>query len=638
MRHPTLLTEDMTYVEILKKYWGYDSFRSMQEEIIESVGSGRDTLGLMPTGGGKSITFQVPAMAMEGICLVITPLIALMKDQVANLRARGIKAAAIYAGMTFQSMMETFDNCTYGNYKFLYVSPERLSTRIFLEQLSRLQVCLIAVDESHCISQWGYDFRPSYLKISEIRKMLPGVPVLALTATATPSVVDDIQEKLEFWEKNVFRKSFLRKNLAYIVRKTEDKPQQLLNILKAVPGTSVVYVRSRKRTSEVAEMLKKAGITAHHFHAGLTNASKDEIQQKWKSGEYRVIVATNAFGMGIDKADVRTVVHIDVPDSIEAYFQEAGRAGRDEQKAYAVLLYDADDIAKLKKRISDTFPTRERIIQVYNALGSYFQIAVECGEGGSHDFDILEFCSLYKLPMLIVHNSLKILELAGYIEYREDDESYSRVMFTGNRNDLYRIDLDKKEEMVVNYLLRNYTGLYSNYSIIHEGDIAKKCETTPKSVTETLIQLSKRRVINYIPHKVTPSIFYTIDRATPDRVYIKKDVYEVRKEKYITLIQSIIEYATNTEQCRSKMLLNYFGESNAHDCGVCDVCLRKKKNGNIPTGTENKIVTLLQKSPLTVDEVTKALRIAREDVIKAVRHLADEGRIKLDNYKLSIIK
>ncbi|MBQ6766731.1 MAG: ATP-dependent DNA helicase RecQ, partial [Paludibacteraceae bacterium] len=364
----------MTYQEILKKYWGYDSFRSLQQEIIESVGSGRDTLGLMPTGGGKSITFQVPAMAMEGICIVVTPLIALMKDQVANLKAKGIKAAAIYTGMTFQNMMETFDNCIYGNYKFLYVSPERLGTRIFLEKLSHLKVCLIAVDESHCISQWGYDFRPSYLKIAEVRHLLPGVPVLALTATATPAVVDDIQEKLEFREKNVFRKSFLRQNLAYIVRKTEDKPKQLLNILKAVPGTSVVYVRNRKKTTEVADMLRKAGIAAHHFHAGLANATKDAIQSKWKSGEYRVIVATNAFGMGIDKADVRTVIHIDIPDSLEAYFQEAGRAGRDEKKAYAVLLYDGNDITKLKKRISDTFPSREKITEVYSALANYFQI------------------------------------------------------------------------------------------------------------------------------------------------------------------------------------------------------------------------------------------------------------------------
>lgn len=625
------------YRDILKKYWGYDSFRSLQQEIIESVGSGRDTLGLMPTGGGKSITFQVPAMAMDGICLVVTPLIALMKDQVANLKARGIKAAAIYAGMTYQSMMETFSNCIYGNYKFLYVSPERLGTRIFLEQLPHLKVCLIAVDESHCISQWGYDFRPSYLKIAEVRHLLPGVPVLALTATATPAVVDDIQEKLEFREKNVFRKSFLRQNLAYIVRKTEDKPQQLLNILKAVPGTSVVYVRNRKKTVEVADALKKAGIAAHHFHAGLTNASKDEIQAGWKSGKYRVIVATNAFGMGIDKADVRTVIHIDIPDSLEAYFQEAGRAGRDEKKAYAVLLYDNEDITKLKKRITDTFPSREKITQVYNALANYFQIAVECGEGGSHDFDIMEFCSTFKFSMMTAHNALKILELAGYIEYKEDDEAYSRVMFLGYRDDLYNTDCSASEEQVINYLLRNYTGLYSNYAIIHEGEIALKTGLTATDVASVLIQLSRRRIINYIPHKVTPVIFYTRDRVPERYLDISREVYEVRKQKFTELIESIIHYATNTTQCRSRMLLSYFGEDNAKDCGVCDVCLARKKNGNIPQGTEDKILTLLSENDsMTIDAITEALKISRDDVVKAVRHLLDNNVILSEAKNLTI--
>lgn len=625
------------YRDILKKYWGYDSFRSLQQEIIESVGSGRDTLGLMPTGGGKSITFQVPAMAMDGICLVVTPLIALMKDQVANLKARGIKAAAIYAGMTYQSMMETFSNCIYGNYKFLYVSPERLGTRIFLEQLPHLKVCLIAVDESHCISQWGYDFRPSYLKIAEVRHLLPGVPVLALTATATPAVVDDIQEKLEFREKNVFRKSFLRQNLAYIVRKTEDKPQQLLNILKAVPGTSVVYVRNRKKTVEVADTLKKAGVAAHHFHAGLTNASKDEIQAGWKSGKYRVIVATNAFGMGIDKADVRTVIHIDIPDSLEAYFQEAGRAGRDEKKAYAVLLYDNEDITKLKKRITDTFPSREKITQVYNALANYFQIAVECGEGGSHDFDIMEFCSTFKFSMMTAHNALKILELAGYIEYKEDDEAYSRVMFLGYRDDLYNTDCSASEEQVINYLLRNYTGLYSNYAIIHEGEIALKTGLTATDVASVLIQLSRRRIINYIPHKVTPVIFYTRDRVPERYLDISREVYEVRKQKFTELIESIIHYATNTTQCRSRMLLSYFGEDNAKDCGVCDVCLARKKNGNIPQGTEDKILTLLSENgSMTIDAITEALKISRDDVVKAVRHLLDNNVILSEAKNLTI--
>ncbi len=619
----------MTYLEVLKHYWGYDAFRSLQEDIIKSVGSGKDTLGLMPTGGGKSITFQVPAMAQDGLCLVVTPLIALMKDQVQNLRARGIKAAAIYAGMTQRAVMETYDNCIYGHYKFLYVSPERLGTAIFKEKLPFLDVSLIAVDESHCISQWGYDFRPSYLKIADIRKYLPGVPVLALTATATPQVVDDIQDKLGFGTHNVFRKSFLRKNLAYIVRKTEDKPKQLLNILEKVSGTSVVYVRNRRKTKEVADFLVQNKIKAHHFHAGLTNADKDIIQQRWKSGEYRVIVATNAFGMGIDKADVRTVIHIDIPDSLEAYFQEAGRAGRDEKKAYAVLLYDKDDIAKLKKRVSDTFPSREFIVKVYGCLSCYYEVAVDCGEGFRHDFDILEFCTTYKLPIIQTHNALKILELEGYIAYTEDDESYSKVMFIGHRDDLYAIDETKEEDSVINYLLRNYTGLYSQYAVIHEADIAKKTGFTPHTVIETLIGLSKRRIVNYIPHKVSPYIVYTTDRVPDSRVIISRDVYEVRKEKFEKLIESIIGYAENTSKCRSKMLLEYFGDPDAHDCGVCDVCLAKKKNGNIAHGIEDKIVSLLQNRRMTVEELASEAKIPLDDTLKAVRHLADNGKIAL---------
>lgn len=495
------------YHKILEKYWGYPTFRPLQEDIIHSVCEGKDTLGLMPTGGGKSITFQVPALVMEGICIVVTPLIALMKDQVDNLRRLGIKATAVYSGMTRQEIIAQLENCIFGDYKFLYVSPERLGTDIFKSKLQAMNVNLLVIDESHCISQWGYDFRPSYLSIADIREELPGVPVLALTATATPEVVNDIQERLHFKEKNVFKKSFVRKNLSYIVRQTEDKLNSLVYILGKVPGTAIVYVRNRKRTKEVAVMLQQAGISADFFHAGLNRDEKNLRQSRWKNNECRVIVSTNAFGMGIDKPDVRLVVHLDMPGSLEEYYQEAGRAGRDEQRAYAVALCSNIDCTKLKKRLADEFPDRDFICRVYEALGNYYQIAMGFGLDTVHDFSLVDFCTAYKFSHLQAHHALKILELAGYIEYTEEQENASRLVFTATRDELYKyLHQDKKTDEVIQCILRSYTGLFSDYVYINEGLISTRTGLSQQEIYDVLIGLSKYRIVNYIPHKKTPLI------------------------------------------------------------------------------------------------------------------------------------
>ncbi|MDR2147351.1 MAG: RecQ family ATP-dependent DNA helicase, partial [Tannerella sp.] len=483
--------------DTLEKYWGYTSFRPLQEDIIGSVLDGRDTLGLMPTGGGKSLTFQVPTMTMEGLCIVITPLIALMKDQVDNLRARGIKATTVYSGMSGDEINKHLDNCIYGDYKFLYISPERIHTELFKSKLSQMNVCLLAVDESHCISQWGYDFRPSYLDIAEIRKKLPEtVPVLALTATATPDVVDDIQDKLLFRQKNVLKKSFMRDNLAYIVRNTENKMEELIHILKRMEGTAIVYVRNRKNTQEIAQTLQEYGFSANFFHAGLNREEKIRRQDAWKSGTCRIIVATNAFGMGIDKPDVRLVVHMDMPGTLEEYFQEAGRAGRDEQKSYAVALCSSNEDAKLNKRVSDEYPDRKNITRIYEALGNYFQIAVGFGAFLTHDFSIHDFCRNFKLSVVQVHNALKILEASDYLEYIEEPDSNSRLLFMVNRDELYKMSFDKLSDDVIQVVLRSYTGIFADYVFIDESLIATRVGATRTEVYNALIMLSKLRVIN----------------------------------------------------------------------------------------------------------------------------------------------
>ena len=569
------------YLDILKKYWGYEDFRGIQREIIESVGSGRDTLGLMPTGGGKSITFQVPALAQEGVCLVITPLIALMKDQVSHLRQRGIRAAAIHSDMTHSAILQALDNCVYGGTQILYVSPERLHSELFQAKFRHMKVSFITVDEAHCISQWGYDFRPSYLHIAEIRQLKPEIPVLALTATATKEVVEDIQEQLRFKEKNVFRMSFERKNLAYVVRKATDKPSELRHILNSVNGSAIVYARSRKRTKETAEWLVSQGISATYYHAGLDVDVKDRHQQAWVNNEKRVMVATNAFGMGIDKPDVRLVIHIDSPDSLEAYFQEAGRAGRDGKKAYAVLLYDSSDARKLSKRVAQTYPEKEYIRDVYEHLAYFFQVGTGTGRGRTFEFSIDKFCVTYKYFPVLVNSALQILERSGYIHYEADPDNSARILFLLERNDLYFLENTTKEtEAVITALLRLYGGLFTDYVYIDEGFVANEAGLTQPQVYMVLKELSKRHIVDFIPRRRIPYITYTREREDGDRVIIPQSVYEERRTQYIKRIQAMLDYANNDHVCRSRQLLDYFGEECWQDCRQCDVCVTHQ--GNMP--------------------------------------------------------
>lgn len=630
------------YKSILKHYWGYDNFRGIQEDIISSIGSGRDTLGLMPTGGGKSITFQVPALANPGLCLVITPLIALMKDQVQNLRKHGIKAQAVYSGMTREEIVIALENCIFGDYKFLYISPERLGTEIFQNKLRSMKVSMITVDESHCISQWGYDFRPAYLKIADVRKLLPDVPVLALTATATPEVVKDIQVRLAFREENVFRMSFERKNLAYIVRRTEDKSSELLHILNQVQGSAIVYTRNRKRTKEISLFLNQHDISATFYHAGLDNKTKDLRQKGWQAGTYRVMVATNAFGMGIDKPDVRLVIHIDFPDSPEAYFQEAGRAGRDGQKAYAVLLYAQSDKTILKKRISDTFPEKDYIRQVYDHINYYYQMAMGDGRGCTFAFNIDEFCQRFKHFPVRVDSALKILTRAGYLEYTDEQDNASRLIFTLRRDELYRMEEHNQDtEKLLRIILRSYTGLFSDYAYINEETLAQRSGLSRQQVYDTLILLTKRHILHYIPGKKTPYIIYTRERQDTNRIVLNKEVYEDRKRSYEKRIQAMLEYAESNDQCRSRMLLHYFGENNEHNCGQCDVCLEKHTSG-LKKGEYEDIASdiknLLNRHPHTPQEVIHALSVPEEKILNVLTYLLSEERIKQENGKLYLMK
>ena len=631
------------YHEILKQYWGYDSFRDLQEEIIRSIGEGKDTLGLMPTGGGKSITFQVPALAQEGLCIVITPLIALMKDQVQNLRKRGIKAIAVYSGMTRQEILTALENCIFGDYKFLYISPERLDTEIFRTKLRSMKVSMITVDESHCISQWGYDFRPAYLKIAEIRDLLPGIPVLALTATATPEVVKDIQIRLNFRKENVFSMSFERKNLAYIVRETDNKTGELLHILKRINGSAIIYVRNRRKTKEVTELLMHEGITADFYHAGLDNAVKDLRQKRWQNGEVRVMVATNAFGMGIDKPDVRIVLHLDLPDSPEAYFQEAGRAGRDGDKAYAVILYAKSDKTTLHKRVADTFPEKEYIKNVYEHLQYFYQMAMGDGFECVREFNLEEFCRKFKYFPVPVHSALKILTQAGYLEYTDEQDNASRILFTIRRDELYKLrELGKEADMLIQTILRSYTGVFTDYAYISEDTLAVRTGLTRQQIYSILITLTKRRIVDYIPRKKTPYIIYTRERLDLRYITIPPTVYEKRKERYETRIHAMEEYVSTQHACRSRMLLRYFGEKNEHNCGQCDVCLSHRADNNLSENAfkdmEKQIKLLLEQHALTPAQIAEKMEAKKEDIAQTIQYLLEEGDLKIKDGMIYIPK
>ena len=628
------LNANDAFRQTLREYWGYPDFRGIQRDIIESISQGKDTLGLMPAGGGKSITFQVPALVMPGVCVVITPLIALMKDQVDHLRQKGIPAAAIYSGMSRREIITTLENCIFGGIKLLYVSPERLFSDIFKVKFKHMDVSFVTVDEAHCISQWGYDFRPSYLSIAEIRRLKPDTAILALTATATPKVIDDIQERLGFKQKNVFRMSFERSNLAYIVRETMDKYTELIHILNAVSGSAIVYVRSRKHASDMAQFLTSENISATFYHAGLEPAIKNQRQNSWQQNEVRVIVATNAFGMGIDKPDVRLVLHIDCPDSIEAYFQEAGRAGRDGKKAYAVLLWNKGDRKKLNKRVAENFPEKDYIKEVYEDLAYYYQIGVGSGAGYSFVFEIDKFSRTFKHFPVQTHSALQILERAGYIHYEMEPEARARVMFKLGRNDLYRLDESSKfEDAVITALLRTYGGLFSNYVYIDEGLVAQEAGLTTQQVYVILKNLAQRNIIYFIPQRKTPFITYLQDRIDGEKVVLSKEIYEERKEQFVKRINAMQAYASNNEVCRSRQLLIYFGEKRHKDCEQCDVCLDHESPEPSSEQTKNAreaILNLLKDGERHHITELHKLNLPNKGLDVALEYLIHEEEINID--------
>ncbi len=630
------------YKDILKKYWGYSDFRPLQEEIIISVAQeGKDTLGLLPTGGGKSIIFQVPALAKAGMCLVVSPLIALMKDQVENLKKRNIPAVAIFSGMTKNEIFLTIEKAVKGEVKFLYLSPERLSTKMFLTNLPDMNISLLAIDEAHCISQWGYDFRPSYLRIAEIRPLIPKVPILALTATATPKVVEDIQEKLLFKAKNVFRKSFERKNLIYIVRKTSDKYGQLLKLISAIDGTGIVYVRSRKLTERIADFLRSHGISADYYHAGLEPKAKDRKQFEWKHDQTRVIVSTNAFGMGIDKPDVRFVIHIDLPDSLEAYFQEAGRGGRDLKDAYAFLLYNDEDIDKLTDSVDKNFPPKTTIFSIYEAMCNYLKIPVGGGKNQSFEFVLSNFAKNFNFKPLDVYNSLKFMQKEGIIEYTDDFFAKSKLHIIADKEELYKFQVEKpKFDSFVKFLLRTYSGLYSDYVTIDEYRLARTANVEPKIIFSYLQSLHKLRIVDYIPQKTTPYITFTQERLHPKTFRLSEENYNFLKNNYKNRIKSVIEYVQREDKCRSRILLEYFGEINAQDCGRCDICHRnyKGKEKNIKIAEKLIIETINEKS-ISANELIRELNIEKQIVQEAISNLLDNEIIYLtSDRKLAITK
>ena len=608
--------------QVLTRYWGFSRFRPLQEEIIRSVMDGKDTLALLPTGGGKSICFQVPAMAMDGLCLVVSPLIALMKDQVERLKSKGIAAASLVSGMSKAEIDLTLDNCIYGKTKFLYVSPERLGNELFLTRAARFPLCLLAIDEAHCISQWGYDFRPSYLKIAEFRKLHPQVPVLALTATATPKVQDDIQERLGFKEQNVLRKSFERPNLSYVVLEEEDKLGRLLKVVRGVRGTGVVYGRTRKRTREVAEFLQRNGIKAGYYHAGLERSQRDRMQDDWMKGRTPIIVSTNAFGMGIDKPDVRFVVHVDLPDSLEAYFQEAGRAGRDEQKAYAVLLFHRSDELEMERRVQQSFPEMKTVRQVYLALANHYQLPVGSGKGVSFPFDIVDFCRMYELEVPVVHSCLTILGLQGLIALEESPEFRSRLHVMVRPEALYEFQVKSQvHDKLIKTMLRSYEGVFEEYVQIRETELAERLGLNVQQVKSFLEQLTKLRLLDYQPAIEEPRLNFITERLDQKDLHIDREHLANRKTRYLERAKAMLHYATDQEHCRSQLLLQYFGEAVRHRCGVCDYCLERNK--------ANVNDLEFERISRQVEEQLKLRPMALQELVDSIRDAGEEQRLKV---------
>ncbi len=622
--------------DVLRQYWGYEEFRPMQEEIIRSVMAGRDTLALLPTGGGKSLTYQVPTLAREGLCIVVTPLIALMKDQVDNLRRRGVQAVAIHSGLSPAEIDRLLDNCVYGTVKFLYIAPERIGTELFLMRVAKMNLQLIAVDEAHCISQWGYDFRPSYLRITELRRAHPEVPILALTASATELVTRDIMENLQFPEQNLLRGDFLRPNLSYSVRQTDDKQGQLLRLVQNVPGTGIVYVRTREATEQVAEYLRSEGITAEAYHGGLAHAERSIRQEEWIQNRVRVMVATNAFGMGIDKPDVRFVVHYTMCDSLESYYQEAGRAGRDGKRAYALLLASEDDPQRIVRRYEQEFPPLEQVKDIYEEICSYLQIAIGDGAQTSHLFNIFEFCARNHRYEGTVESAIKLLQLNGYITLTDAQENPARVMFMVSRDELYRIRVNRNElDPFIRVLLRLYNGIFNDFRPINESEIATWSGYSVERVRELLKRLWQLRVIRYIPSNRSPILYLHEERLPREDLYIAPETYRRRKELIEERFEQMLHYAQNEEQCRSTVLDHYFGGKSDIACGICDICLRKRREEKARRGEKQadeatlreQIIATLQANPTEPHALLQRLKASPERASELLRQLLEEGLI-----------
>lgn len=630
-----------TPLEILKNHWFHDSFRPMQEEIINSVLDGYDTLALLPTGGGKSVCFQIPALITEGICVVVSPLIALMKDQIENLRQKGIKALAVHSGMTKNEIDIALDNAIYGDYKFLYLSPERLRNEVLKVRIAQMKINYLVIDEAHCISQWGYDFRPSYLSIKDIKEIIGEVPIIALTATATPKVAEDIMVQLGFRKPNLIKSGFERANISYVVRNVEDKNGQILKIAHSVHGTGIVYVRERKRAEELAGFLQSQGVNAEAYHAGFTSVQRSKKQDDWKSGNTRIIVSTNAFGMGIDKSDVRFVCHYGLPESTEAYFQEAGRAGRDEKRAYAILLWNGSDIRRLRQIMNLTFPEIEYIKDVYQKLFIFLGYAYGSGKGEVIKFNLIDFAQKMKLHTLSSYHAIKYIQMEGYWNLTEEIDNPSRIMFTVNRDELYKVQLKNSSlDSFIKIILRIYTGLFSGFVPIDEEYIARVSRNSKASIVSNLISLSRIHIINYIPSVRSPLLILNEERLDNKNLYISTKKYEERKGIYQSRIDSIISYSSNGDLCRSVQLLNYFGQADSQDCGYCDVCIEKRKERegrSFENEVERRLIEVLISAPRTLQEISELMEDETKTYILILRDLVDRGGVTIVDERYSLL-